>query len=717
MKKITLLLFLIVNFATAQNINFTDFSFKTVLLTANAQNIYPIAKDLDGNTTTIDTNNDGEIQVSEAMNISFLDALGMFSNIQNIDGIEYFQNLKTLRIIGNQLTTVNLSNNVLLERIYLHFNSITMLDFSNQPNLIELDVQNNPLTAINFNANNDLERIGCNNTLLSNLNLTQCPNLMELYCAETQLTTIDLFGTKVTALSTGGPNLETIFAKNGLPSNIQIFPSPNLRYLCIDENEMPPTTLNVLQNLNPNCVINTYCSFVPGGTYYTVEGNVKLDTNTNGCDAADVNLPNLKLDVYNGSSMGSFYSKTNGNYLIPLQSGSYTVTPILENPSYFSMQPTIFTADFPGNASPLDQAICLTPNGVHKDLEIVYMRLPRSIGTPGTPGYNVRYKIIYKNKGNQVQSGQVTLNYQDEVMNYTGAVPSELSVANGTITWNFTDLLPFETRTIIVTFLLNSPQDTPPLDANDQLSFDAEINDSQGIDDNNDDNFFNLSETVQSSMDPSDITCLEGDSVGPNQIGKYVHYLIQFENIGTAEAINVVVKNSIDPTKFIVSSLIPLDSNYSFETRRNNNDYEFIFENIYLPFDDENNDGYLLYKIKLRNNLTVGSTFTNQANIYFDFNFPILTNVSSTNIVALNTTTFNSSEFTIAPNPTEDFITVQLESESDFTIDIHDLVGKKVAQYTNQKQLDVSNLDSGIYLVKITLAESNQTTTHKIIKK
>ena len=71
----------------------------------------------------------------------------------------------------------------------------------------------------------------------------------------------------------------------------------------------------------------------------------------------------------------------------------------------------------------------------------------------------------------------------------------------------------------------------------------------------------------------------------------------------------------------------------------------------------------------------------------------------------------------IFPNPTVDFITVQLESESDFTIEIYDLVGKRVSKYINQKQLDVSNLDSGIYMVKITLTQSNQTTTHKIIKK
>ena len=716
MKKITLLLLFWCCSYYAQNINFTDFSFKTVLLTANADNIYPIAKDLDGNPTTIDTNDDGEIQFSEALNVSYLDALGMFSNIQNIDGIEYFQNLKTLSIIGNQLITVNLSNNVLLERIYLNTNSITILDVSNLPNLIELDVYNNPLTALNFNANNNLIRLYCSYTLLSNLNLSQCPNLMELNCDETQLTTIDLFGTKVTTLTIGGPNLETIFAKNGLPSNIQIFPSPNLRYLCIDENEMPPTTLNVLQNLNPNCVINTYCSFVPGGTYYTIEGNVKLDVNTDGCDASDVNLPNLKLNVYNGSTTGSFYSKVGGNFLIPVQSGSYTVSPVLENPSYFTLQPTIFTADFPENASPLNQSICLTPNGVHKDLEIVYMRLPRSIGTPGTPGYDVRYKIIYKNKGNQIQSGQVTLNYQDEMMNLIATNPIQTSIANGTISWDFSDFLPGETRTILVTFLLNSPQDTPPLDANDQLSFDAEINDSLGIDDNNDDNFFNLSETVQSSMDPNDITCLEGDSVGPNQIGKYVHYLIQFENIGTAEAINVVIKNAIDATKFDINSLVPLDSNYNFETRRKNNDYEFIFENIYLPFDDENNDGYLVYKIKLRNNLVVGNTFTNQANIFFDFNSPIETNIASTTIETLSIDDFDSDNLTVSPNPTAGNIDISGINNLQFSVEIYDLTGKLIMRQKQQAQIDISAFQSGIYLIKIINNQTNTSTIKKIVK-
>jgi hypothetical protein len=318
MKKMILLCFFSINALTAQNINFTDPFFKAVLVSANEQTNFNIAKDLNGNPTTIDTNDDGEIQVSEALQISYINIIGT-NSVQNIEGIEFFENLTTLLVQSQQITEVDLSTNTELEVLSLNYNSISNLDVTNLNNLIELSVQFNPLTVLSFNTNNALLRLYCSNTLIINLDLTQCPNLAELICSDTLLTTLDLSNTKATSLTAGGENLETIFAKNGLPSLIQIFSSPNLKYLCIDENEMNPITLNALQNSIPNCVINTYCSFVPGGTYYTVEGTVKLDTNTNGCEANDVGLPNLKLDVFNGTATGSFYSKSDGNFLILLQ--------------------------------------------------------------------------------------------------------------------------------------------------------------------------------------------------------------------------------------------------------------------------------------------------------------------------------------------------------------------------------------------------------------
>ncbi|MBL0101347.1 MAG: hypothetical protein IPP49_16015 [Saprospiraceae bacterium] len=91
-------------------------------------------------------------------------------------------------------------------------------------------------------------------------------------------------------------------------------------------------------------------------------------------------------------------------------------------------------------------------------------------------------------------------------------------------------------------------------------------------------------------------------------IGKYVDYLIRFENTGNYAAENVVVKDIIDTKTFDVSSLQITDASHEVYTRIEGNKVEFIFENINLPFDDANNDGYIAFKIKTLPTLVLGDS-------------------------------------------------------------------------------------------------------------
>jgi hypothetical protein len=65
-------------------------------------------------------------------------------------------------------------------------------------------------------------------------------------------------------------------------------------------------------------------------------------------------------------------------------------------------------------------------------------------------------------------------------------------------------------------------------------------------------------------------------------VGKELHYMIRFENTGTASAVNIVVKDMIDMDKFDISSLVPLEWKSSVYVTRISigNKVEFIFENI-----------------------------------------------------------------------------------------------------------------------------------------
>ena len=311
--------------------------------------------------------------------------------------------------------------------------------------------------------------------------------------------------------------------------------------------------------------------------------------------------------------------------------------------------------------------------------------------------------MVYKNKGNQTISGQVALNFNDDFLDYVSSVPTFDQSETSQLTWNFKDLKPFETRTINVGFNVNSPMEIPAVNNGDVLKYVAQIVTSV-TDATPEDNVFELEQRVVGSYDPNDKTCLQGETADVIIVGEYVHYVIRFENTGTFPAENIVVKDMIDLTKFDIATLVPLKSSHDFYTRINGNKVEFIFENINLDFNDATNDGYVVFKIKTKPTLIVGDTFTNNANIYFDYNFPITTNTYSTTITALSSQDFDfGTYFTLYPNPAKDILNIQSKQDVAInSVEIYNQLGQIVMASTNTlNTIDVSNLASGTYFVKI----------------
>lgn len=64
-------------------------------------------------------------------------------NISNLKGIELFTYLETLDCFGNQLSDLNLSENVSLRMLMCNYNILTTLDFSNNPNIEQIRCDNN----------------------------------------------------------------------------------------------------------------------------------------------------------------------------------------------------------------------------------------------------------------------------------------------------------------------------------------------------------------------------------------------------------------------------------------------------------------------------------------------------------------------------------------------------------------------------------------------
>jgi uncharacterized repeat protein (TIGR01451 family) len=653
------------------------------------------------NDINCENNNLSTLNLSIYPNLKTLNC--SYNNLSSLN-LTSFLNFENLSCSNNQLTSLNITG-LNLKSLSCSFNiNLPLINFSLYPNLEFIDCSNNPL-QISVNVANclNLQYLSCNNLQLTQLNLSNSPNIFWLSCSNNFLTTLDLnhLGNLIW-LNCNNNNLNSLFIKGFLNtmlgiSDVYIFGNPNLNYICCDNSQLNYFETIVI-NYGYICNVNSYCSFTPGGSFYTIQGKNEFDFNNNGCDLLDISLPNLKFNIADGVNFGNLISNNTGNYSIPVQAGTHTITPILANPTYFNISPTSAIITFPTTASPATQNFCITPNGNHQDLEVTLLPL-----NPARPGFDCRYKIVYKNKGNQIQSGAVNLTFNDAVLDFVTANPAVTSQTLNNLFWSFVDLKPFETHEIAITLNANSPMEIPALIGNDILPFTANV--TSTTDETPNDNIAILNQTVVNSFDPNDKTCLEGNNIVPAKVGEYVHYMIRFENTGTFPAQNIVVKDMIDLTKFDIATLIPVSGSHDFYTRINDNKVEFIFENINLPFDNANNDAYVVFKIKTKSTLVLGNTFSNSANIYFDYNFPIVTNTATTTVanpLAVNDFEF-SSYFSLYPNPAKNILNLETKKNIKISsLSIYNVLGQLVQVITSpNKTIDVSELKSGNYLVKI----------------
>ncbi|MDV7187890.1 T9SS type A sorting domain-containing protein [Lutibacter sp. TH_r2] len=142
MKKLLPKLFLFLSIAftnvKAQNVSIPDANFKAYLVAD----------------TSINTNGDAEISVSEAQSFTG-SILASSLSISDLTGIEAFINITRIDCYSNNLTQLDVSANLALTRLHCADNNITEIDISNNSNIAEILVYGNDLTKLNVaNGNN-----------------------------------------------------------------------------------------------------------------------------------------------------------------------------------------------------------------------------------------------------------------------------------------------------------------------------------------------------------------------------------------------------------------------------------------------------------------------------------------------------------------------------------------------------------------------------------
>ncbi|UFH33186.1 tetratricopeptide repeat protein [Chryseobacterium sp. C-71] len=409
----------------------------------------------------------------------------------------------------------------------------------------------------------------------------------------------------------------------------------------------------------------------------------------------------MKLKINDGTSTGETFVKNNGKYDFYTPAGTFTVTAEPENPTLFTVTPFTFTTSFPNNNNNIfTQNICVTKNGNANDLEVVI-----APETNATPGFDAKYKLMWRNKGNTTLSGNVTLTFDSSKMTFMSSVLPYASIVGNQITFNFSNLKPYANTASEIIFKINTPtHPTNPVNSGDILNFSAVVNPLAG-DFKPEDNSFSYKQTVVNSFDPNDIVCIEGNSIPQSMVGKYLHYIVNFENTGTAPATNIVVEMDIDPNDFDISTLQLQNASHQVYTRVKDNKVEFIMEYANLG---NGGHGNILMKMLSKNTLASGDNVNNKANIYFDYNFPIVTNDAITTIESgsvLQTVEAKiDNSIAIFPIPTNGEVNINADSKIS-SIEVYDIQGriiqKQIGINNQSTKLTIHSNSSGVFLFKV----------------
>jgi uncharacterized repeat protein (TIGR01451 family) len=197
--------------------------------------------------------------------------------------------------------------------------------------------------------------------------------------------------------------------------------------------------------------------------------------------------------------------------------------------------------------------------------------------------------------------------------------------------------------------------------------------------------------------------------------GTELDYAIRFQNTGTDTAFNIVIRDTI-------SEALDLGT---FKAGSSSHDYTvsidsqrvvtFTFANIMLPDSNVNllaSQGVVNFSIEHDPDLVAGDLITNEAAIYFDFNEPIITNLSQHRIekdglpVGVRTLRAQEIALRVFPNPSNGFIQLKAPNNDvkyDDVLTVSDLYGRQLAQTTygqiGSGGWDVRSLPAGNYLV------------------
>jgi len=227
----------------------------------------------------------------------------VMKNISDLTGIEAFVNVTQLRCNQNQLTSLDVSNNILLETLWVQTNQLTSLDISNNTDLSYLNCSYNPLGSLNVSNNTALETLWCENNQLTSLDVSNNTALETFLCPGNQLTNLDV---------SNNTALETLWVYNNQLTSLDISNNTGLANFHCNNNKLE--SLDVSNNI----ILEDFRCYNNQLTNLDVSNNIAL------ANFQCYNNQLISLDVSNNTALTTLLCQGNQLTSLNVKNGNNT---------------------------------------------------------------------------------------------------------------------------------------------------------------------------------------------------------------------------------------------------------------------------------------------------------------------------------------------------------------------------------------------------------
>ncbi len=439
---------------------------------------------------------------------------------------------------------------------------------------------------------------------------------------------------------------------------------------------------------------------VCGTAYYDENGDCQYNS-------GETFLANAAITVQPGNQ--TVFTDENGEYTISLAAGNYTL-----NQGYLN--------NWAGNCTNNSQSVSITNVGTNycgfdfayepstgllqPDLEVALSSTALRIG------FESLYAISFANAGTAAATNTtLAVDFGSYIVPLQSSLPWD-SISGTTYFWNLGTVDFGSLQTIYVYDSISTAAVIGDF-ANVSATIEATETDLDITDNTTTDN-----PEFVGAFDPNDILVFPEGAIEPEEV---LSYKIRFQNVGNAEVEQVIIRNTLSEELDLESIELGTASHAHRFFIEDDRTLVWQFDNIYLPdstTDEAASHGFVTYRIKPLADLDPGTTITNQAEIYFDRNEPIITNTTVNSIrVPRNGV---GGTLTIFPNPlSADYATIEINPkgnpEENVTIQrifISDALGRTLVR---EERLDVSIfyldrnlLTAGYYVISILGSDGNE---------